>query len=72
MITISYEDMKSCFDPVVNEIIKLINQQINAVKAQSQAIRAIVLVGGFGESRYLQHRIREAVRPIDLLTPGDQ
>ena len=65
--------MKACFDPVVNEIIKLVMQQLNALKARPQSsVRAVVLVGGFGESRYLQHRIREAIAPIPLLIPGDQ
>jgi hydrogenase maturation factor HypF (carbamoyltransferase family) len=60
--------MKSCFDPVVNEIIKLIQQQITDV---SRNVKAVILAGGFGESRYLQHRIREAIHPIQLLFPGD-
>jgi hypothetical protein len=64
--------MKAAFDPVVNEVIKLVKHQIGGVKGIDNVVKAVVLVGGFGESRYLQQRIREAISPIELITPLDQ
>lgn len=32
-------------------------------------VSAVLLVGGFGESRYLQKRLEEAIAPIELLCP---
>jgi hypothetical protein len=72
IIMVSYQDMQRCFDPVVGAVIEVINQQISAVKSRSNNVKALVLVGGFGESRYLQHRIREAIKPVQLLLPGDK
>jgi len=64
--------MKAAFDPVVNEVIKLVKHQISGVKGIDNVVKAVVLVGGFGESRYLQQRIREAISPVELITPLDQ
>jgi predicted Rdx family selenoprotein len=64
--------MKAVFDPVVNEVIKLVKHQISQVKGVDNVVKAVVLVGGFGESRYLQQRIRDAIRPVELMAPLDQ
>ncbi|CAG8737275.1 17418_t:CDS:2, partial [Racocetra fulgida] len=57
LIEIGYEDVISIFDPVVNNIIKLIYNQLNMSK---QKCSAMFLAGGFSESSYLINKIRTA------------
>jgi hypothetical protein len=47
------------FDPVVDRVIKLIDDQLNDAKKRC---RAIFLVGEFSESPYLLSRVREAFK----------
>ncbi|CAB4408736.1 unnamed protein product [Rhizophagus irregularis] len=44
------------FDPVVEKIIRLIHEQLDSSKDKYSAI---LLVGGFSESKYLQMRVKE-------------
>ncbi|RIA96135.1 hypothetical protein C1645_755808 [Glomus cerebriforme] len=54
-VEISYEDVKSMFDPIVEQIIQLIREQLNFSKSCS----TIFLVGGLSKSKYLQARIEQ-------------
>ncbi|OCL13732.1 hsp70-like protein [Glonium stellatum] len=57
-ILLSHEDMKYCFDPVIDLIIDLVNSQVNAVRKQGiPPIETIVLVGGLGESPYVREKL---------------
>lgn len=60
--------MKSkIFDPIMKDIICLVKEQISMV---GDNVAAVVLVGGFGQSRYLKSRIKEAVAGgIEVLQP---
>jgi len=50
------------FEPVVVEIIALVQDQINRVQLNyQQATKTILMVGGFGQNRYLQERLKEVV-----------
>ncbi|KAL8719795.1 MAG: hypothetical protein Q9225_003230 [Loekoesia sp. 1 TL-2023] len=51
-------DVSNIFKPVIREVIKLVNGQIDATEAH---VKAVLLVGGFGQSSYLRDRIRQAV-----------
>ncbi|RIA82724.1 hypothetical protein C1645_834921 [Glomus cerebriforme] len=55
IIDLSFEDVKVMFDPIVAKIIQLIRNQLNS----NNKCSAIILVGGFSESKYLQRRIRQ-------------
>ncbi|CAG8513135.1 504_t:CDS:2 [Funneliformis caledonium] len=78
IIEFGFNDVKVMFDPVIDQIIKLIHNQIN----QSGDISAVFLVGGFSESKYLQKRINEEflektnisvpLRPLAACTRGVQ
>ena len=54
------EDVLAIFEPVVKEIINLIDGQISATKAD---VKAVLLVGGFGQSTFLRDSVRQAVGP---------
>ncbi|PKC65705.1 actin-like ATPase domain-containing protein [Rhizophagus irregularis] len=55
MITLDFNTIKSMFDPIVDRIIKMIWSQLD----NSKNCSAIFLVGGFGQSKYLQKKIEE-------------
>ncbi|KAF9360729.1 hypothetical protein BGX26_008012 [Mortierella sp. AD094] len=56
LLTISAQEMRELvFDPVVNQVLGLIDGQL----FQSQQCSAIFLVGGFGSSPYLHKRVQQ-------------
>jgi molecular chaperone DnaK (HSP70) len=59
MITLNFDAIKSMFDTVIDRIIKMIRIQLDN---SSEKCSAIFLVGGFGQSKYLQKRIEEEFR----------
>ncbi|KAL6361487.1 hypothetical protein LRP88_04956 [Fusarium phalaenopsidis] len=57
--TMSQEDMKTkIFEPIMKDIVCLIKEQI---KMAGDGVAAVIMVGGFGQSRYLKSRVREAI-----------
>ncbi|RIA82050.1 hypothetical protein C1645_744051 [Glomus cerebriforme] len=55
-IEIQFEDAKTMFDPVIGKIIRLIRGQL---EKSNEKCSALMLVGGFSESKYLQTRIKQ-------------
>ncbi|KAL8916869.1 MAG: hypothetical protein Q9208_008301 [Pyrenodesmia sp. 3 TL-2023] len=49
------------FEPLILQIVGLVRQQIDATKARVARVRAVLMVGGFGENSYLKKRVEEAV-----------
>jgi len=57
--TMPQEEMKSrIFDPIIKDIICLIKEQ---VAMAGDEVSAVVMVGGFGQSRYLKSKTRDAI-----------
>ncbi|CAO0798862.1 unnamed protein product [Mucor circinelloides] len=55
---ISVNEVQRCiFDPVVNEAVDLLRTHLN--KTSNHRPSAVLLVGGFSQSKYLQYRIQE-------------
>ncbi|KAK6083953.1 Chaperone protein DnaK [Seiridium cupressi] len=52
-------DVHVIFEPVILQVIKLINEQIAATAVP---VHGILLVGGFGQSIYLRERIEQAMQ----------
>jgi molecular chaperone DnaK (HSP70) len=66
-INIKAEEIKAIFDPVVAKIIKLVEDQI---RATSRTIKAVLLVGGFGQNNYLKERLRTSLSStVQILQP---
>ena len=59
-LELSRTEMKKIFEPVISEILTLIQEQIQQT---AKAIKLILLVGGFGNSFYLRSRIQEMFGP---------
>ncbi|CAM1501732.1 Fc.00g037160.m01.CDS01 [Cosmosporella sp. VM-42] len=52
--------MQTLFDPVVDDIIKLVDEQVaRAMSKKGEKIQEIFLVGGFGDSLYLNKRMKQ-------------
>ncbi|KAF7507831.1 hypothetical protein GJ744_009995 [Endocarpon pusillum] len=68
-ILLSWKDLKSCFDPVVNQIITLLSQQVKATGDNGYPkIQTIILLGGFGSSDYLWGTVRHWAQGKDIQT----
>ena len=64
------DEIAQIFKPVLKEIIKLVRGQIAAT---SRDVKAILLVGGFGESVYLRESLRTALgSDIEILVPANR
>jgi hypothetical protein len=63
-------DMKDIFEPVVKQVIDLVWGQIKETRVK---IKAILLVGGFGQNNYLKERLRSAlindINKIEVIQP---
>lgn len=58
LLTASRHDMKSFFDPVIKDITRLVSTQAEHAKNNQHQIDRIILVGGFGDSDYLNECMR--------------
>ncbi|KAI5807165.1 hypothetical protein EDC01DRAFT_781954 [Geopyxis carbonaria] len=69
-LEISRADMRALFDPVVAQVLALLDGQVAAVGAR---VASVLLVGGFGESKYLYKRLQAwgAGKGIACLQPRD-
>lgn len=71
-VLLTHDDFKILFDPVVETILSLINDQVSRTASMKEtAIETIVLVGGFAASPYLTEKVSEwcKARCIALTTP---
>ena len=62
-MTIPGTDVRVIFEPVVKEVLELVTGQIKSAKRR---IKAVILVGGFGQSGYLRDAIREEVKSSNV------
>ncbi|OAQ70708.1 Hsp70 family protein [Pochonia chlamydosporia 170] len=67
------EDLLRIFDPLIEDILRLIELQVQAIKLKrlKMGISGIMLVGGFGSSRYLMRRAKSHFLGIEVLQPQD-
>lgn len=60
-------DLLTIFEPVIQEVIRLVQDQISS---STVPIRAVLLVGGFGASNYLKERLRSVIgAKIKIMQP---
>ncbi|KAL3469852.1 hypothetical protein BJX99DRAFT_264774 [Aspergillus californicus] len=59
LITITNDDLRNCFDPVVSKITRLIEAYLELTGAQCPSVRInrMVFVGGLSESLHVQERL---------------
>lgn len=49
--------LRAIFDQVCNQIDNLVQNQVDDVKRNGLAVKSILLVGGFGSSKYLHRHL---------------
>ena len=71
-LVMAVEDLEGIFDPVVEQVLILIQQHIDENKAVfSGPTLSILLVGGFGSSKYLMEKIEQNVANSTVIQPPD-
>lgn len=60
---LSAEELRTVFEPVISEILELIENQRQETK---EKVKLILLVGGFGSNMYLRSRIRERFKNVEV------
>ncbi|KAH6884874.1 hypothetical protein B0T10DRAFT_550765 [Thelonectria olida] len=70
---ITGEKLNEIFEPLITDILRLINDQVQRVrlKQESEELKGIFLVGGFGGNQYLIRRVRNEHPDIEILQPPD-
>jgi phosphoribosylformylglycinamidine (FGAM) synthase-like amidotransferase family enzyme len=64
-LRLSNREVRAIFDPVVNEVVSLVKSQI---KATRRDVKAVLMVGGFGQNAYLKERITVSInRNIEVI-----
>ncbi|KAF7187277.1 Heat shock 70 kDa protein 12B [Pseudocercospora fuligena] len=58
-LIMSSEQVKHIFEPIIDEVIALVEGQVNAIKDKGGNVSGIILVGGFGQSNYLYTRLKQ-------------
>lgn len=61
--TLKGSDLYDIFEPVIQDVIGLVWQQIQGTKKADLDVKAVLLVGGFGENGYLYKRLQQAMAP---------
>lgn len=52
------DQVRSIFEPVIREVIDLLEGQVRAIRSKGGIISGIILVGGFGQSNYLYNKVK--------------
>jgi hypothetical protein len=70
-IFLSQEDLRGLFEPVTEQILKLVESQARQAKQQGHPLNRIILVGGFGDSPFLNKILKSwcVERDIKLMCP---
>lgn len=58
-LVMTAEQVKDIFEPVIAEVVKLLEGQVDAIRAKGDNVSGIILVGGFGQSNYLYERLKK-------------
>lgn len=69
MLRVSGEEMRAIFLPVLDEVVRLTNQQI---KLSKSSMKAALVVGGFGQNQFIRNHIQENIpSDVRVLAPPD-
>ena len=56
-------EVRKIFEPVLKEVLGLV---IDQIKASKKPVKAVLLVGGFGQSPYLRDEIQHEVKSYNV------
>jgi molecular chaperone DnaK (HSP70) len=57
-LTMSTQQVRSIVDPVVKEVIALVEGQVDCIRERGGLVSGIILVGGFGQSNYMYKQMK--------------
>ncbi|KAJ4398854.1 hypothetical protein N0V91_009905 [Didymella pomorum] len=66
-ITLKSNALKTIFDHVIGQILRLVENQVAEVEEKGNHVKAILLVGGFGTNRYLYKQLNHAYQTVRVL-----
>ncbi|KAL8721397.1 MAG: hypothetical protein Q9225_001912 [Loekoesia sp. 1 TL-2023] len=71
MFRLKGTDLFDIVEPIIQNVLDLVSQQIDATCAVKLVVKAVLMVGGFGRNEYLQKRVQQAVadRNIEVWKP---
>ncbi|OBS27025.1 hypothetical protein FPOA_00966 [Fusarium poae] len=73
VLELSSDEIRSAFSPIAAKIEALVRLQVDTIEAKyHKAPKYIILVGGFGRSRYLFNRLRERFESTILQSNGNK
>ena len=58
-LVMSAAQVKEIFEPVIQEVIDLVEGQVQTIRQKGGLVCGIILVGGFGQSNYLYNRMKQ-------------
>ncbi|KXL43111.1 hypothetical protein M433DRAFT_100662 [Acidomyces richmondensis BFW] len=58
-LVMSAEQVKGIFEPIIRQVIDLVEGQVHAIRSKDGLVSGIILVGGFGQSNYLYNRLKQ-------------
>ncbi|KAK5135987.1 hypothetical protein LTR08_004241 [Meristemomyces frigidus] len=58
-LIMSAEQVKTIFEPVIRQVIDLVEGQVHEIRSKGGVVSGIILVGGFGQSNYLWKRLKQ-------------
>ncbi|KAJ3526973.1 hypothetical protein NM208_g1479 [Fusarium decemcellulare] len=65
-ITLKQSMLRTIFDHVCGQIDNLVDNQIREVSSKGLHVKAILLVGGFGSSKFLHHRLEQSFSSANI------
>lgn len=57
-MSMNTQQIRSILDPVVKEVIDLVEGQVNCIRERGGLVSGIILVGGFGQSNYMYKQMK--------------
>jgi hypothetical protein len=57
-LTMTTPQVKSIVDPVVKEVVELVEGQVDCIRERGGHVSGIILVGGFGQSNYMYKQMK--------------
>ncbi|RAL05412.1 Hsp70 family protein [Aspergillus ibericus CBS 121593] len=70
-LRVSSDGIANIFEPILRDVESLVAEQVEGIKKSKLTPKAIILVGGFGSSQFLFHRLREMNPGVTVLQPPD-
>jgi hypothetical protein len=57
-MTMNTQQIRSILDPVVKEVVDLVEGQVDCIRERGGLVSGIILVGGFGQSNYMYKQMK--------------